>query len=76
MSAAEFGLRWIPYFNKHGRCGPVRMFDAGSALIAWKIDNVMGGTTEIKDYLPTYQEQDLEVPVEAAIKLFGGVMAR
>lgn len=75
MSAKEFG-DWCDYFNRVGRCGPVRMFDAGAALIAWKIDNVMSGKTEIKDYLPFHKEPDQEIPVQDAIKLFGGIKAR
>lgn len=72
MSSAEFG-RWCDYFNRVGRCGPVRMFDASAALIAWKIDHVMGGKTEIKDYLPFYQEQEKLASVEDVFKAFGGV---
>lgn len=75
VSAKEFG-EWCDYFNRVGRCGPVRMFDEPAALLAWKIDHVMGGRTEIKDYLPFYREPDQEVPVKDAIKLFGGVKAR
>jgi hypothetical protein len=72
MSAKEFG-DWIDYFNRIGRCGPVRMFDAPAALLAWKVDNVMGGKTEIKDYLPFHKEPDQVASVEDIFKEFGGV---
>lgn len=78
MSAAEFG-RWINYFNKNGRCGLVRMFDQGAALVAWKIDHIYGGTTQISDYLKFPREQD-RAEVVASVKeifdSFGGVKRR
>jgi hypothetical protein len=75
MSAAEFG-RWIDYFNKYGRIGPTRMFDAGAALIAWKVDHVMGGKTLIKDYLPFYSDPEHIATVSEVMKAFGGTKSR
>lgn len=76
VSWVEFGS-WVKYFNKHGRCGPVRRFDRGAALICWKIDHAMGGKTEIHDYIPKFEEQvSMEAPVKSAIAMFGGVIAR
>lgn len=78
MSAAEFG-RWVSYFNKHGRCGPVRMFDKGSALIAWKIDHICGGKTQISDYLQLSREPDraeVVASVNDVFESFGGVKQR
>lgn len=78
MSYAEFG-RWIDYFNKNGRCGPRRMFDAGPALLAWKIDHLMGGsTTTIDDYLPKYGQNEVEADATVAdiFREFGGVKKR
>ena len=52
MSAAEFG-RWLDFFQRYGRCGPVRMYDHGFALLAWKIDHAISSnaTSTIADYL-------------------------
>lgn len=76
MSYAEFG-RWIDYFNKNGRCGPRRMFDAGPALLAWKMDHLMGGsTTTIDDYLPKFSEVEADATVADIFKEFGGVKKR
>lgn len=75
MSYAEF-IRWCKFFEKSGRCGPVRMFDRGFALLAWKIDHALGGNSEMTNYLPFYKEPDLDVPVEQAIKMFGGELKR
>ena len=76
MSAAEFG-RWCDYFNKYGRVTPSRMFDSGPALLAWKVDHVMGGKTQIKDYLPFFkEEQERVASVDDIFKAFGGVKRR
>lgn len=75
MSYAEFG-RWIDYFNKNGRCGPRRMFDASAALLAWKMDHLMGGTTSIDDYLPKYSEVEADATVSEIFSAFGGVKRR
>jgi hypothetical protein len=75
MSAAEFG-RWCEYFNKYGRVTPVRMFDSGPALLAWKVDHVMGGKTEIRDYLPFQTEHERVATVEDVFAEFGGVKRR
>lgn len=58
MSAAEFS-RWLDYFQRYGRCGPVRMYDQGFALLAWKIDHAISSnaTSTIADYLPHRPEQ-------------------
>lgn len=71
MSAAEFD-RWCKYFVKHGRLGPVRMFDFGPALMCWKIDQALGGKSEIKDYLPFQdKEPEKEATVQDLLKEFG-----
>lgn len=78
MSAAEFG-RWVSYFNKHGRCGPVRMFDQGAALVAWKIDHIYGGKTQISDYLQFPREREMAevvASVKDVFESFGGVQRR
>lgn len=75
MSAKEFG-EWCDYFNRVGRCGPVRMFDAPAALLAWKVDHITGGTTEIKDYLPFSKEPEQLATVQDIFKEFSGVKAR
>jgi hypothetical protein len=74
MSAAEFG-RHIDYFNKYGRLTPVRMYDAGPALITWRIDRAYGGKTIQKDWLPNF-EPDKVATVEDVIKEFGGVRGK
>jgi hypothetical protein len=76
MSAAEFGQRWLPFFEKHGRCSLARMFDFGPALIAWKIDHAIGGATDITDYMPHYKAQEQEASVADIFKAFGGVKQR
>lgn len=72
MSFAEFG-RHIDYFNKYGRMTPVRMFDYGSALLAWKLDMHTGSKTSIEDYLRFGKIPDREATVEDVLKEFGGV---
>lgn len=72
MGWVEFG-KWIEYFNKYGRCGPVRMFDAGAALIAWKVDHIMGGKTTVSDYIPKYEQVNTEASVQDVVKELGGM---
>jgi hypothetical protein len=72
MSSKEFS-DWVRYFNKHGRCTPVRMYDFGPALIAWKIDHALGGKTRISDYLPYAKEQESVATVDDIAKAFGAV---
>lgn len=72
MSFAEFG-RHIDYFNKYGRMTPVRMFDFGSALLAWKVDHAMGNKTDIEDYLRFGKVPDGEASVDDVFKALGGV---
>lgn len=69
-------MEWLDYFVRVGRVDPVRLYDRGPALLAWKIDAVMGGKSEMKDYLPYYKEPEIEVPVSEAIKMFGGEIKR
>jgi hypothetical protein len=69
-------MEWLDYFARIGRVDPVRLYDRGPALLAWKIDSVMGGKSEMKDYLPHYKEEDIDVPVAEAIRLFGGEVKR
>lgn len=70
-------MEWLDYFSRIGRVDPIRLYDRGPALLAWKIDLATGNKTEIKDYLPHYEEPEIEVPVSEAIKYFGGeVMSR
>lgn len=33
MTAREF-QGWLDFFNRHGRCGPVRMYDLSGAIAA------------------------------------------
>ena len=75
MSVAEFG-RWIDYFNRYGRCGPARMYDAGAALICWRIDQIMGIKTETKDYLPKFQESEQVATVDDVIREFTGMRVK
>ena len=72
MSFAEFG-RHIDYFNKYGRITPVRKYDFGSALLAWKIDQHTGSKTEITDYLRFGKIPEQEASVDDVLKAFGGV---
>lgn len=73
MSAAEFSRR-IVYFNKHGRFTPARMFDAGPALVTWRLDAAYGGKSKQSDWLPKFEDQ--EATAEDVMKAFGGVMKR
>jgi hypothetical protein len=80
MSAGEFG-RWVEYFNKYGRVNPIRMFDFGPALLAWRIDSALGGKSEIKHYMPYGMQDEAIQPDELGsisdiIKEFGGVKPR
>lgn len=69
-------MEWLDYFARIGRVDPIRLYDRGFALLAWKIDAAMGQKSEIKDYLPHYEEPEIDVPIADAIKYFGGEVKR
>lgn len=72
MTHREF-MDWLEYFSRVGRVGPIRLYDRGPALLAWKIDQVVGGKSQMTDYLPATAEPEVEASVEDVIKAFGGV---
>lgn len=51
MSSRELSL-WGRYRRKYGPLNPVRMYDAGPALIASIISQAHGGKARPKDFMP------------------------
>lgn len=66
-------MEWLDYFSRVGRLDPVRLYDRGPALLAWRMDAAMGGQTTIKNYLPFSSEPEGSANVNDIIKEFGGV---
>ena len=61
MSPLEFET-WCLYRSKYGPLNPVRMYDAGSALVAALISNAHGGKAKAIDFMPWGKEP--QEPVE------------
>lgn len=67
-------MEWLDYFSRVGRLDPIRLYDRPPALLAWKMDTALGGTsTTLKTYLPFSSEVEEVASVDAIIKEFGGV---
>lgn len=69
-------MGWLDYFTRVGRVDVVRLYDRGPAVLAWKIDQATGNQSKMTDYLPHYQEPEVDMPVSDVIKMFGGVKQR
>jgi hypothetical protein len=57
MSYAE-ALDWQAYIAKRGSLHVGLRLEAGFALIAWSINRALGGTAEITDFMPHFDEPE------------------
>lgn len=71
-------MEWLEYFTRVGRLDPIRLYDRGPALLAWKIDQIAGNQSTMERYLPHQPEEEAEVEatVGDVLKAFGGVVKR
>lgn len=78
ISHSEFQM-WLRYRAKWGPMNPIRLYDAGPAMICSIIKNALGGKTKAADFMPYYEnaaaheKPDAAPSLEDFVKSFGGV---
>lgn len=65
MSVDE-AYSWVEYIRKRGTINVSRKLEWGFALIAMQINRALGGTNEMSDYMPHYEEE--EITLEKAME--------